>query len=293
MYKIGLVIHYDDRHLRLIKNLKMTSVELQIFSDSALSVEQGAGPARWKEAREHLAQMGVTVGCLGFYKNMLDPNIAVRKGHIDHIRSMFDIADAFGTNIIACFAGRQPELSIDENIPEFKKVWTPLAAEAEARGIKFAFENCPMFHGHPFRGTNIACTPDAWRMMFEAVPSKALGLEFDPSHLICQCINPTPLIYQFADRIYMFHAKDAEVLWSEVQKYGILDARSFAHRMPGCGTGDWRAMLNALREIRYEGPLHIEGWHDRQFHCYNDLEKSLQLEEEGLRIAMATLRNLG
>ncbi|MDD4278193.1 MAG: sugar phosphate isomerase/epimerase [Candidatus Sumerlaeales bacterium] len=293
MYDLGLIIHYDERHLRLVKNLHMSSVELQVFPDSALSKEQGAGPAEWREAREYLASLGTKVGCLGFYKNMLDPDLAVRQGYLDHIESMFDIAAAFGTNIIGCFAGRQPELSIDENIPEFARVWAPLAKKAEDRGIKFAFENCPMFHGHPFRGINIACTPDGWRQMFEAVPSRALGLEFDPSHLICQGIDPVAQIYAFADRIYMFHAKDAELFPDKIQKYGFLDGRSMCHRMPGCGTGDWRAMLNALRTIGYAGPLHIEGWHDPQFHEATNPEIALQKEEEGLRIAMNTLRFFG
>ena len=295
MYKIGIITHYDETHMTLVKNLGLSSIELQIFPDSTLSPSQGAGSAEWAEARKKIEDMGVTVGCLGFYKNMLDPDLEVRAGYIKHIESLFDVADAFGTDIIACFAGRNPELSLDDNLPEFTKVWSDLAAKAEARNIRFAYENCPMFHGHPFRGINMACTPDIWRRMFEAVPSKAIGLEFDPSHLICQGIDPTPIIYEFADRIYMFHAKDAEIMQDKVQKYGFLDGRSMAHRMPGFGTGNWREMLNALRTIGYNGPLHIEGWHDPQFQLHNGETRAqaVALEEEGLRLAKKHLELYG
>lgn len=289
-YQIGLVTHYDEKHLTLVKNLGMTTIELQVFPDSTLSPSQGAGPTEWAVARQRLADMGVTVGCLGYYKNMLDPDLEKRAGYLQHIESLFDVADAFGTDIIACFAGRQPELSIDYNMPEFTKVWTALAAKAEARGIRFAFENCPMFHGHPFRGTNIACTPDAWRQMFAAVPSRAIGLEFDPSHLICMGIDPQPLIYEFADRIYMFHAKDAEIFAPQVQRYGFLDGRSMCHRMPGMGTANWRTIMRALRDIGYRGPLHIEGWHDPQFQAFDtDPATALAKEEYGLSLAMKHL----
>ena len=35
---------------------------------------------------------------------------------------------------------------IPDNIPAFKKVFSPIVKQAEDRGIRIAFENRPMFH---------------------------------------------------------------------------------------------------------------------------------------------------
>ena len=42
------------------------------------------------------------------------------------------------------FAGRIVNRPVPESLPAFKQVFSPLAARAEDRGLRIAFENCDM-----------------------------------------------------------------------------------------------------------------------------------------------------
>ena len=61
--------------------------------------------------------------------------------------------------------------------------------------------------------------PEIWKAMFDAVPSRALGLEIDPSHLVFLGIDYIQAIRDFGDRIVHFHAKDIDI---DERKRGVL-----------------------------------------------------------------------
>ncbi len=73
----------------------------------------------------------------------------------------------------------------------FQQVWPDIVRHAEERGVRIGIENCPMLYEKtwPF-GLNLARTPAIWRRMFEAIPSPHFGLNYDPSHLVMQLIDP-------------------------------------------------------------------------------------------------------
>ena len=120
--------------------------------------------------------------------------------------------------------------------------------------------------------------------MFDAVPSESLGIEYDPSHLICLLIDYLWVVREYASRIYHVHAKDAEVLWHNVHRDGILEPGAVRHRMPGLGDVDWSKLISVLLEAGYTGNLDIEGRHDPIFRD--------ETEEEGLRLAVKHLSAL-
>jgi sugar phosphate isomerase/epimerase len=93
--------------------------------------------------------------------------------------------------------------------------------------------------------------------MFSAVPSKALGLEFDPSHLHWQGIDYIRALYEFKDRIYHVHAKDTEML-PERRYRGGINGDYFRFRIPGYGEITWPRLISALDEIGYSGDIAIE-----------------------------------
>ena len=72
----------------------------------------------------------------------------------------------------------------------FAEVFGPIAQAAEDAGLRVAFENWPGRGGDvPWHSVNLAWSPRNWCDMFDRVPSPALGLEFDPSHLVWQRID--------------------------------------------------------------------------------------------------------
>jgi sugar phosphate isomerase/epimerase len=117
--------------------------------------------------------------------------------------------------------------------------------------------------------------------MFEAVPSPALGLSFDPSHLVWLQIPDVPeLIRTYSARIYHFDAKDTEILPERLARQGILGSGWWRYRLPGQGALDWPAIIGVLDEIGYQGILAIEN------------EDPLHQGAAGVRIAGEFLRSV-
>ena len=187
-----------------------------------------------------------------------------------------DAAKLFGCNIVAGFAGAIEGKPVPESMPTFKKVWTPLAKRAEDQGIKIAFENCNMdgYWEHP--KWNIAHAPTAWEMMFNEVPSDALGLEWEPCHQMVSLIDPLPQLRKWLPKIYHVHGKDATIAWDIVKNDGIRSGKQYVwHRTPGFGDTNWTDVISILRMGGYQGSIDIEGWHDPVYR--DDLEMTGQV----------------
>jgi len=173
------------------------------------------------------------------------------------MKTMVEAATILDTKLITLNAWVPRGLKAAERFSYYQKTWSAFAKLAEDSGTRIAIENCP--HG----GANIGNCPDAFRRMFELVPSKAIGLEFDPSHFIFQFMDYLSAIREFGDRVYAFHAKDTQILRDRLNRTGIygdqwFDQNWWQFRMPGYGDADWRAIFVALSDIRYAGDIIIE-----------------------------------
>lgn len=215
-----------------------------------------------KELKPILDESGARISSLGVYGNPLGD-----EAHDEYLRQIMrtaiDKAHLFGADIVAGFAGRVRGKSIPDSIPAFKKVFGKYARQAESRGVRIAFENCPMGGNWHTGDWNIAHNPGAWELMFDAVPSAALGLEWEPCHQMCQLIDPLPQLRKWAGRIFHLHGKDATIRWDVVRAHGIQSSVPFAfHRTPGFGDSNWSDIISDLRMAGFRGSIDIEGWHD-------------------------------
>ncbi|NOZ64624.1 MAG: sugar phosphate isomerase/epimerase [Caldiserica bacterium] len=208
--------------------------------------------------RELLDKYKIKITALATYMNHLSPDKEERKEANTHLLALIEIASKLGIETVATFAGRIPELSVEENIPEFKKVFTPVVKKAEERGIKIAIENCPMMHGHPFRGINIAYSPKIWEIMLEEIPSPSLGLEFDPSHLLWLGVDYIKVLKKFVGKVFHFHAKDTEILEDKIEEETIFGKGWWQYRIPGFGEIEWEKIIHILQENAYKGGFAIE-----------------------------------
>ena len=160
---------------------------------------------------------------------------------------------------------------------------------AEAANVKLGIENCPMLFTNDEwpGGKNLAISPAVWREMFERLPSPALGLNFDPSHLVWQFIDYTRAVRDFAPRIFHVHAKDMEVDRDGLYDNGVmsLGVGWQVPRLPGLGEVRWDRFLSALYAIGYDWVVSIEH-EDRRF------EGELELVQRGFLLARDTLRPL-
>ena len=115
-------------------------------------------------------------------------------------------------------------------------------------------------------GKNLAYSPAIWRRMFSEIPSKSFGLNLDPSHLLWQQIDYVRPVYEFTDRIFHVHIKDAKVRKDRLDEVGILATPLEFHtpKLPGLGDVHWGRFISALTDVGYSGPACIEV-EDRSF----------------------------
>ncbi len=201
------------------------------------------------------AQEVATVNSVGVYWNTFE-------SPSDMERLLKGLAK-FGINTLGCFTGADPNQSVEENLPQFRKVWGPLAKIAEGEGVRLAFENCPMGGDWARPISNLAFCPRAWEMLFNAVPSKALGLEWEPAHQLCAFADIWRQLDKWHQKIFHIHAKDALVLPDRLAEHGIYSGvYAVEHRLPGFGSTNWAHLFGRLRQLGWEGSMDIESYHD-------------------------------
>jgi sugar phosphate isomerase/epimerase len=209
-----------------------------------------------------LREKNVTVSGLGYYPNPLDPDNEKSDFYIGHIMKVIDAASRLGISVVNTFIGADPAKHDDINFEKFKQTWPPIVKYAENKNIKIGIENCPMFFSKDEwpSGCNLAHSPALWRKIFETIPSKHFGLNYDPSHLLWQMIDYVKPIYEFRDRIFHVHIKDARILWEKLNEVGILTTPLEYHapKLPGLGDINWGKFFSALYDIRYSGSACIE-----------------------------------
>ena len=172
---------------------------------------------------------------------------------------------------------------LEANFKRFEAVWPPIIEYAQGRGVRVAIENCPMYFTQDEwpAGKNLAISPAIWRRMFAAIPSKSFGLNYDPSHLLWQQMDYLRPIYEFRERIFHVHLKDAKIDFDRLADVGILSTPLEFHqpKLPGLGGIDWGRFVSALSDVRYEGPACIEV-EDRAFEADLDARKGALLQSE-------------
>jgi len=214
------------------------------------------------DVKDILKDTSCTVSSISVFSN---PLTETEKG-AEAIKSwerLIDIAHLFGTDLVTGFTGRAVDRPVEESIPRFKEIFTYLAKRAEDKGVRLAFENCNMGGNWHSGDWNIAFTPKAWEMMFEAVPYNNIGLQWEPCHQMVQLTDPIPQLRKWAHKIFNLHGKDATIAHDIIAEHGILGTAQFAwHRTPGFGDSNWTDIISILRMAGYKGSIDIEGWHD-------------------------------
>jgi sugar phosphate isomerase/epimerase len=148
---------------------------------------------------------------------------------------------------------------IEDGFTRFAQLWNPILDVFDECGVRFALEV------HP---TEIAFDIVTAKRALEAIGGrKTFGFNFDPSHLLWQMIDPVKFLYEFPDRVYHVHMKDAALQLNG--RNGILSShlnfgspeRGWDFRSLGHGSVNFEEIIRALNHIGYNGPLSVE-WED-------------------------------
>lgn len=221
---------------------------------------------------------GVAISGLGYYPNPLHPDPEHRRRVIDHLKTVISAAPRVGVRIVTTFVGRDPVKSVRDNWPLFLEVWPGIVEHAEKEGVRLGIENCPMLFSLDEwpGGANLATTPEIWAGMFQAIDSPHFGLNFDPSHLIWQHIDPVRALRDFGKKLVHFHAKDTRIDTDRLYETGIMGLGWHTPKIPGLGDVPWGPLFSALTDTGYNGPVCIEV-EDRAFEgALEDRKRSLR-----------------
>ena len=281
-----------------LQKLGFRSMQWMRFDESPAAAPLGD----WRPFVEQFAmeaeRRGVRISAIGaHYKNPLDPRQTASARAI--FQRAIEVAAFMGVKTVAGFAGAVIELETNERggnplykpfenfFPQLLAFWEPLARQAAERNVRIAFENCPQGPWHlPLMHYNTLSQPAMWERLFNATTCQNIGLEWDPSHLMCQFIEPVATIHKFCSRIFHVHAKDAFINHSLLETYGLCHPGVAEHRFPGLRQANWAEIVHALLRAGYDSDLNIEGWHDPVFRNHDAGPK---LEDAGLLIAKQTL----
>ena len=233
-------------------------------------------PEMGKKTLEALGDSGAVISSLGVYGNPLN-GTGIFEDTLKSLERVIDSAHHFGCSMVSTFAGRLPDRPVPESIPKFKEVFGPLAKRAKDKGVTIVFENCPMGGNWKMGDWNIAFNPDAWEMMFDALPMDNLGLEWEPAHQMRSLSDPIPQLRKWAKKIYHIHGKDATIAWDVLREHGLNSPEQFSwDRTPGFGDSNWNDIITILRMNGYKGTIDIEGYHDPVY-SNEDLEWTSQV----------------
>ena len=211
----------------------------------------------------------IEIASLAYYDNCLHPNTSIRENNVKHLYNVIETAGKLGVKFVGAFAGRNLDLSFEENFAEFEKIFPNIVKYAADRNVNLLIENCSMpgWHREGW-GATISYSPELWDRMFVISPDENFGLNFDPSHLIWLGVDYIKALIDYKERVLYFHAKDTKIFEEKRSYYSIfgkqLDRENewdygwWQHKIPGKGSVDWQKIYQTLREIGYDGYVSIE-----------------------------------
>lgn len=219
------------------------------------------------EINDTLKAHGLYLAALSAHNNLLDDDPEKREAAAARLRTAIEAAGVLGTPVVVTHAGSpvgfrfyggysappdNPTDRSSELVQRFKQMFTPIVQLAEEKGVKIALDVA-------VRMGNIACNPEMWERVLDAVPSDHLGLSCDPSHWVWMMILPAEdTIRMFAGKWYYADVKDCEVSSRMLFRQGVIGNWWWHYRVPGRGQLNWGTVIGALGESGYTYVLCIE-----------------------------------
>jgi len=183
---------------------------------------------------------------------LLDPDPMARARRLDFLKCAVDMAEALDADAVSFWSGTRDALEApDVLLARLVQECRDLCAYAARRKVRLAFEPEPgMF----------VDTMTRFAELHRAVADPHFGLTLDVGHVYC--LGETPVVdhlRQWKDSLWNVHIDD--------MRRGVHD-----HLMFGEGEIDFGEVMSGLREIGYEGGVHVE----LSRHSHNAVETARQ-----------------
>lgn len=235
---------------------------------SSIGIQALDLPEDWQGAaavcRAHHLRVGAVTGTgMG---RLISADDAVREAAVVRLSEQIRAMAAAGARVLfLCLVPEDRTQRLAESLAIFRDTFPTIVQVLEASGVRAVFEGWP---GPPPVYPTLGYTPEQWRAMFATVPSSALGLNYDPSHLVRLGIDYRRVLDEFKDRIYHCHAKDTALLSEAQYRYGYLPSAfdrsppfgggAWRYCVPGDGVIDWSMIAYTLDQAGFDGCMSIE-----------------------------------
>ncbi|HUB32393.1 MAG TPA: sugar phosphate isomerase/epimerase [Bryobacteraceae bacterium] len=281
--KLGILCPFSDANLEFARAEGFTSMELRLDPDKL-------DDAAIASIKQKVQAAGIYVSSLACDGNHIDPDPARREKQNVYTVKLIELCGKLGVPAIGGQSGTDKSRPLAQQVDEIVRVYTEkYFPHCEKNKVKVLWE--------PYQGgPNIATGPVGWEALFKAFKdSPYVGLQFDPSHLVWQFMDPVAAAREFAEKIYDVHLKDTEILWHVVRRGGIVpvdNAHWWRFRVPGYGSVDWKGFFSVLAEVGYTGAMNIEN-EDQFYYPSTDSQGNFTEQfKRGFRVAHEFLKTL-
>lgn len=213
--------------------------------------------AKIKAIADAYAAANVIIAEVGAWKNIQDPDPALRKANLQYVTDRLALAEAVGARCCVDITGSYnakvwygphpgnlSQQFFDESVENARKIIDAVKPQR----TKFAFE---------MMGWNLPDSADAYLKLLKAIDRKTFAVHVD----VCNVINSPQRFYDNAavtkeifqklgKWIVSCHAKDLE--WQPEMNVHFVEV------IPGRGSIDYKAYLTAIANLPQETPFMLE-----------------------------------
>ena len=243
--------------------------------------------------KESLKKNELTISALSCHGNGVHPNAQIAAADHRAFEQTCRLAQKLGVKTIVTFSGCPGDCPQSQHpnwvvggasgageILDYQ--WNQVLIPYWKRCVAFAKQYGVERIGLELHPGFCVYNPATLKKLREAV-DPMIGVNFDPSHLIWQGMDPSAALLELKGMVYHFHAKDTKIDVANNAKNGVLNIadsyadRSWSFRTIGYGTSleDWKRMMSTLQLIGYDGAISIEH-EDALMSVREGLEKAVE-----------------
>ena len=253
--KLGVLGRYTPANVAFAKEAGFTNMILDGGPRSSLGVDKMTD-AKLQDIKTTLQTHEMNVSAFQITANHVDPDPAKRERTNSYFVEAIELAGKLGVPYIGSASGKDASKPFAQQIDDIVRVYNEkYFAACERNKVRILWEPWP-------EGPNLATSPVGFEALFTKFGNTPfVGLQYDPSHLVRQFMDPIQTARDFADKIYDVHLKDTEILWPVVRAGGIMPvngANWWRYRIPGMGSVNWREFFSVLQDVGYTGAMSIE-----------------------------------
>jgi sugar phosphate isomerase/epimerase len=253
--RLGILGPYSEANLSFAREAGFNNMILGASPHSALDAA-ALDDAQTAKIKGVIDRSRVHVSALQVTQNHIASDAGVRKRENAYFVKAIELAGRLGVPYVGTASGKDPTKSLAQQVEEIVQVYNEeYFAACEKYHVRILWEPWP-------GGPNVATSPVGFETLFKRFGnSRFVGLQYDPSHLVWQMMDPIQTARDFADKIYDVHLKDTEIRWPILRRGGINpvdDAEWWRFRIPGLGSIDWPAFFTVLQGVGYTGAMSVE-----------------------------------